>query len=389
MEDLKSPPASATICHAHSVPEGWHLQYSKWKSKSSLLGLMGCLALIGLSFVALLSAPASSTAPFLSPRISTFLGFPHHDEEANPNQYETRIKEVLERAALPNRTVIITALNAAWAAEGTMIDMFIESFWHGEDTRKLLEHLVIVCVDDKAYQRCLVIHPHCLDIKTPGINFSGEQILLSADYIKLMWRRIKFLQTVLEMNYSFIFTDTDVLWFRNPFPLVQSDTEADFQIASDRYNGKPGDVHNYPNAGFIYVRANTRTVRFYEYWYEERKRGSKMADQEVFNAFKFDKEFTSIGMKLRFLDTQFIGGFCALKDTDMTKALTMHATCCKGLEAKLLDLRMMLDGWKKWHAHNQDLVAASSHNQSASQLVELNDPHFKEPYACPRSWHRH
>eukprot|EP00250_Pteridium_aquilinum_P035402 c9347_g1_i1 orf=386-1228(+) len=280
-----------------------------------------------------------------------------------------------------------------------MIDMFLESFQHGDGTQRLLQHLIIMCVDKKAYMRCLIVHPdRCVYVKTPGIDFSGEQLLLSHDYIKLMWRRIKFLKTVLQMNYSFVFTDTDVLWFRDPFPRLQSDPEADFQMACDLYNGNPSDVHNHPNAGFTYVRANERTVRFYEYWYEERKRGSHMADQEVFNAIKFDHAFTRIGMRMHFLDTQFFGGFCALQTTDMTKAITMHATCCKGLEAKLLDLRMLLEGWKKWYAQNHTLTTISHlHNTSVDQLapnspplnVQKVDLHFQLPKACPLSWHRH
>ena len=106
---------------------------------------------------------------------------------------------------MSSRTVILTTLNAAWAEKDTMVDMFLESFQNGEGTQKLLQHLIIVCLDQKAYERCLEIHSHCLKIKTGGINFAGEQRLLSEDYIKI-WRRIKFLKTVLEMDYSFIFT---------------------------------------------------------------------------------------------------------------------------------------------------------------------------------------
>lgn len=94
-----------------------------------------------------------------------------------------------------------------------------------------------------------------------------------------------------------------MLWFRNFFPVLQSDTEADFQTACGSYNDRPRDVQNSPNTGFMYVRPNTRTVRLFGYRYEQRIRDPHMADQGMLNAIKFHKEFTSLGLKLRFIDT--------------------------------------------------------------------------------------
>ncbi|KAI5066337.1 hypothetical protein GOP47_0018961 [Adiantum capillus-veneris] len=362
--------SSITTCHVHLLPH--HYGKLLFKSKKGLLTLLCTIALIVVSYAALASVPSYFFyAPFqLPPQIRTFFDGILHDQ-----QHERKMKEVLERAAMPHsKTVIITTLNSAWAKEGTMIDIFLESFWHGHGTRPLLQHLVLVCVDAAAYERCLVIHPHCLFITTPGVDFSGEQLLLSGDYIKLMWRRIKFLQTILQMNYSFVFTDTDVLWFRNPFPQLEMDPQADFQIACDLYNGKPSDLHNSPNAGFTFAHANERTIRFYEYWYEERKRGAHMADQEVLNSIKFEHTFASIGLNIRFLDTQYFGGFCALRTTNMTKAITMHATCCKGLDAKLIDLRAMLEEWKKWAAQNHTLTVRAPDDEVLALMFLLYLP---------------
>ncbi|MCO5581902.1 hypothetical protein L7F22_035791 [Adiantum nelumboides] len=316
----------------------------------------------------------------------------------NAPQYEENLKEVFEKAAMPDRTVIITTLNAAWAENNTMIDIFLESFRHGDGTQRLLQHLIIVCLDQKAYNRCLEIHPHCLKVITDGIDFSGEQALLSHDYIKMIWRRIKFLETVLEMNYTFVFTDADVIWFRDPFPLLRHDSKADMQIACDRFNGKPWDVRNNPNAGFTYVRANEKTLTFYKYWYSERRRSSKMADQEVFNAIKREDTFKSIGMNLRFLDTQHFGGFCGIRFTDMAKAYTMHANCCKGLSAKLNDLRTILDDWKNWQQRRLETSAISFETsihdkgggkRSQGSSKEVSGLHFSVPRACKKSMRKH
>ncbi|MCO5587484.1 hypothetical protein L7F22_041433 [Adiantum nelumboides] len=403
METAAAAANGANCTHESSIaalpadaPPQHYIGDLTFKSKKGLLSLLCTITLIVVSYAALASAPPSYSliyAPFQLPsQISTFFDGILRDGQ----QQEGNMQEVLERAAMPHsNTVIIATLNAAWAKDGTMIDLLLESFWHGHDTRPLLQHLVLVCVDVAAYRRCLVIHPHCLLITTPGVNFSGEQVLLSADYIKLMWRRIKFMRTILQMNYSFIFTDTDVLWFRNPFAQLEMYPKADFQIACDAYNGKPSDLHNYPNAGFTYVRSNNRTIRFYEYWYEERNRGAHMADQEVLNAIKFEQTFASIGLNVRFLDTKYFGGFCSLWTTDMTKAITMHANCCKGQEAKLTDLRALLEDWKKWRVqdHNrtsttfatQESQSSPSHN---SRIVDAS-ARFRTPLACPQSWHKH
>ncbi|KAH7426499.1 hypothetical protein KP509_10G003500 [Ceratopteris richardii] len=369
---------------AHVDPRlNFPLQFKKNKKRLFILICFFTISVAMLSYAGL--SPTTAASHLLSTPLQLFDGILRHGRQKS-------VKEILERVAMPkSKTVIITALNAAWAKKGTMIDIFLESLKNGQGTLTLLHHLLIVSVDKIAYRRCLTIHPHCLFISTPGVDFSGEQLLLSEDYIKLMWRRIRFLQTVLQMNYTFLFTDADVLWLRNPLTLLEADPEADFQIACDQYNGNPSDKHNHPNAGFTYVRPNERTVRFYGYWYKERTRGARMADQEVLNAIKSEDEFARIGLKMKFLDTRYIGGFCAMRSTDMTKAITMHANCCKGLKAKLADLRMILEKWKAWQLVHRKatMISASRGDQtrpSQNNSAVAMDPRFPTPFACPRSW---
>ncbi|KAH9298702.1 hypothetical protein KI387_030384, partial [Taxus chinensis] len=174
-----------------------------------------------------------------------------------------KLETILQKASMVNKTVIITTLNEAWATPNSMIDLFLESFRVGEETGVLLNHLVIVALDQKAYDRCMSIHSHCFVLKTEGVDFSMEKLFMSHDYLKMMWRRIDFLRTVLEMGYNFIFTDADIMWFRNPFLHFTADT--DFQIACDRFNGNPTDLENTANGGFNYVKSNNRTIEFYKY----------------------------------------------------------------------------------------------------------------------------
>lgn len=105
-----------------------------------------------------------------------------------------------------DRTVILTTLNEAWAAPNSVIDLFLESFRIGVRTRRLLNHLVIIALDKKAFIRCRVIHTYCYLLVSEETDFHEEAYFMTPRYLKMMWKRIDFLRTVLEMGYNFVFT---------------------------------------------------------------------------------------------------------------------------------------------------------------------------------------
>ncbi|PKI54861.1 hypothetical protein CRG98_024744 [Punica granatum] len=262
-----------------------------------------------------------------------------------PLPQEYKLEKVLKAAAMKDGTVILTTLNEAWAVPGSIFDLFLESFRIGDDTRRLLKHLVVIALDMKAFQRCLAVHSHCFALVTEGVDFSSEAYFMTADYLKMMWRRIDFLSTVLDMEYNFVFTDADVMWFRDPFP--QFFIDVDFQIACDHYTGDSEDMENRPNGGFNYVQSNNRSIEFYKFWYSSRETYPGYHDQDVFNFIKYDTFVTEIGLKIRFLDTAYFGGFCEPSE-DLNQVCTMHANCCVGLDSKIHDLRILLQDWKRY-----------------------------------------
>ncbi|KAK4490875.1 hypothetical protein RD792_001590 [Penstemon davidsonii] len=248
-----------------------------------------------------------------------------------------------------NKTVIITTLNAAWTEPNSIFDLFIESFKIGYQTETLLKHVVAVALDQKAYSRCLEVHLHCYALTTDDLDFSGEAHFMSEDYLKMMWRRIDFLATVLKLGYNFIFTDADVMWLRDPFQRFYPD--GDFQIACDHYWYNYTDLNNLPNGGFNYVKSNNRTIQFYKFWYTGKDYFPGKHDQDVLNMIKFDPFIKEIGLKMRFLDTVYFSGFCQpSKDLDLV--ITMHANCCVGLENKIHDIKMVIDDWKNYMANS-------------------------------------
>nr|GEZ22897.1 putative nucleotide-diphospho-sugar transferase, nucleotide-diphospho-sugar transferase [Tanacetum cinerariifolium] len=193
-----------------------------------------------------------------------------------------------------------------------------------------------------------VLHTAQLDVTDVNIG-ELKSILRNAtmgtDYLKMMWRRIDFLRTVLDLGYSFVFTDADIMWFRDPFPMFHKD--ADFQIACDYFNGDPSDLRNLPNGGFNYVKSNKKTIEFYNFWYNSRVTYPHLHDQDVFNKIKFNPFIKKVGLSIRFLDTAYFGGFCQ-PSRDLNKVCTMHANCCVGLENKVHDLEIMLGDWRKY-----------------------------------------
>lgn len=103
--------------------------------------------------------------------------------------------------------MIITALNYAWTAPNSTFDLFLESFQTGLGTKRLLKHVIAVCLDSKAYDRCLQVHSHCYLINaTDSDELSRKNRFMSPGYLKLIWRRMDLLKEVLSLGYNFLFT---------------------------------------------------------------------------------------------------------------------------------------------------------------------------------------
>uniref|UniRef100_A0A0E0KLK0 Nucleotide-diphospho-sugar transferase domain-containing protein n=1 Tax=Oryza punctata TaxID=4537 RepID=A0A0E0KLK0_ORYPU len=261
------------------------------------------------------------------------------------------LEEVLRRAATKDRTVIMTQINLAWTKPGSLLDLFFESFRLGEGgVSRLLDHLVIVTMDPAAYEGCQAVHRHCYFLRTTGVDYRSEKMFMSKDYLEMMWGRNKFQQTILELGYNFLFTDVDVMWFRDPFRHISMG--ADIAISSDVFIGDPYSLGNFPNGGFLFVRSNNKTIDFYRSWQQGRWRFFGKHEQDVFNLIKHEQQ-ARLGIAIQFLDTTYISGFCQLSK-DLNKICTLHANCCVGLGAKMHDLRGVLDVWRNYTAAPPD-----------------------------------
>ncbi|XP_057503967.1 uncharacterized protein At4g15970-like [Actinidia eriantha] len=339
--------------HSHHVHHHNHQLFRQIRQIALLLGVIGVTC-----FILYHSADSFQSLPhsFYSPR---------QDQSGNGL---VKLKKVLEKAKTEDRTVIITTLNEAWAAPNSIFDVFLESFEIGNQTQRLVNHLVVVALDQKAYSRCLALHPHCYALSTNGKDFSSEALFMTTDYLEMMWRRIHFLHSVLKLGYNFVLTDADIIWFRDPFSRFYSD--GDIQIACDFFWGNSSDRNNLPNGGFNYVKSNHRTIKFYKFWYASREAYPGLNEQDVLNKIKFDPFVSQIGIKIRFLDTKYFGGFCQ-PSKDLNQVCTMHANCCIGLDRKVHDLKVTLEDWRKFLMLPANLKASHTSSWTAPQLCSF------------------
>ncbi|KAL2334332.1 hypothetical protein Fmac_015545 [Flemingia macrophylla] len=300
----------------------------------------------------------NSTNLFGSPSFSHYF----NDDESPKGNHDPTLESVLKSASMEDKTVIITTLNDAWAEPGSIFDLFLESFRLGNETQKLLNHLVVITWDQKAHARCLALHKHCHQLVSD--NFTGEVFYMTPNYLNMMWKRTEFLGSILQMGFNFLFTDTDIMWLRDPFKEFYQD--ADFQIACDYFNGDSNDLNNWPNGGFKYVRSNTRTIWFYKFWVNSRNVDPKLNEQDMLNKIKMNPLISEIKLKIRFLSTSYFGGFCQASQ-DFNKVSTMHANCCVGLENKVNDLKILLWDWKKYMALSESEKKQSNLSWSVPQ----------------------
>ncbi|KAF8028557.1 hypothetical protein BT93_E1246 [Corymbia citriodora subsp. variegata] len=291
----------------------------------------------------------------------------------------------LARAATPDKTLIIAVVNRAYAEQGvdsdkTMLGLFLESFWLGEGTRGLLDHVLVVAVDEVAYQRCLFQRLHCYRLETEGVDFRGEVVYMSEGFVKMMWARTLFLTEVLRRGYSFVFTDTDIMWLRNPFMRLSRNQSIDLQISTDLFNSELRP-ENLINTGFYFVRSNNKTVALFEMWYARKDNATGKKEQDVLQELARDGVFRELGLNVRFLNTRYFSGFC--KDSkDIGAVCTVHANCCRSIGAKVFDLTAVLQDWKRFRQSGKEANSTVGGGANGTVAPYRWSAHV----SCWRSW---
>ncbi|KAM0826417.1 hypothetical protein ACQ4PT_068894 [Festuca glaucescens] len=185
-----------------------------------------------------------------------------------------RLAELLPKVATDDDgTVIITSVNEAWAAPGSLFDLFREGCKNGEGTAYLLNQTLTMPHrrrQPRALARCEAVHPHCYLLEVKSANVTSANRFMTKSYLELVWAKLSLQQRVLELGYNYLFTDVDIMWLRNPFRHINLYT--DMAVSTDRFNGKAEDLTNAPNTGFYYVKSTNRTVEMLRRWRAARSR---------------------------------------------------------------------------------------------------------------------
>ncbi|XP_076927306.1 uncharacterized protein At1g28695-like [Bidens hawaiensis] len=325
------------------------------------------LLLISLLLVYLLSEKNTSVS------ITAITDKLYHSipSSATASMYTDELGTALEGASMANKTVIIAIVNQAYAeGDKPMLDIFLDGFWLGEDTRHLKNHLLIVAVDQTAFERCKFLGLHCYKLKTEGEEFIDEKIYMSEKFIKMMWLRTRFLRDVLQRGYNFVFTDVDVLWLRNPFSRLTLNEPVDLQISVDWFNGNQWSQGNPLNTGFYMIKSNNKTSALFDEWYGQRNNSAGMKEQDVLVKLMHQKVFERLRLTVKFLDTIYFSGFCQ-DSRDVNVVSTVHANCCRTIKAKVTDLLAVVHDWKRFN------------DPSINKTV---DHRWSNHFACKHSW---
>ncbi|XP_051200258.1 uncharacterized protein At4g15970-like [Lolium perenne] len=268
-----------------------------------------------------------------------------HGSAAQKEESFPGLAELLPKVATDDGTVIITSVNDAFATPGSLLDLFRGSFRDGEGIAHLLNHTLIVALDPGAMARCGAVHPHCYHLEVAAANVSSASRIMTKSYLEIVWVKLSLQQRVLELGYNYLFTDVDILWFRNPFRHIN--LYADMTVSTDRFKGDTESLTNWPNTGFYYVRSTNRTVEMLRQWRAARSRFPPDHDQFIFDKIKTELAHGELQIKFVFLDPVRFDGFCQRR-SKIDTVCTMHANCCIGLENKVHDLKNMVNDWKNY-----------------------------------------
>lgn len=167
-------------------------------------------------------------------------------EECDVNRLNYRFDCFLRSANMP-RKIIVAAVNTAY--------LELTANWFCSLLRSdLVRKTLLVGLDPSA----------CSHAAKNGISLpcfydpcffggSGEEIAWrSANWVRVTVAKILPVESLLQRGYSVLFTDTDIVLFRDPFPVLYEDV--DLEIQNDHQNSTKADVYMQLNSGLYYAR---------------------------------------------------------------------------------------------------------------------------------------
>ncbi|KAK4282258.1 hypothetical protein QN277_013655 [Acacia crassicarpa] len=265
-----------------------------------------------------------------------------------------KLEQVLSRATMPDRTVILTMLDEAWASPGSVLDIFLRSFRVGEGTERFLDHLVIIVMDAEAFNYCRSLHPYCF---YPSIFShylrSIAQSTTSPDHNVYIWKRNYVLLQVLELGYNIIFTDADVMWLRSPLSHFHPQNELSISCDLSSYEQSGGNAQD---GGLFFLKSTAISIEFFKYFnfmkvLYPNSRASKSLCSYIVQS---EDVVAAYGFRIQYVNTTYFGEFCHRNKYQFREVYSMHANCCEDLRSKVHDLKLTLHDWINSRARSSD-----------------------------------
>lgn len=170
----------------------------------------------------------------------------------------------------------------------------------------------------------------------------------------------------------------DIVWLRNPFEKLSKNETEDLQISTDLFLGNPWDEKHFINTGFYYIRSNNKTIALFDKWYSMKDNSTGQKEQDVLLGLMHGGVIDELGLKVRFLDTLYFSGFCE-ESKDFRSVTTVHANCCRSIDAKVRDLRAVLRDWKKFKKF-------MSYKRFANNINSTANLRWTGHFGCWNSW---
>lgn len=119
-----------------------------------------------------------------------------------------------------------------------------------------------------------------------GLNSSAAVLLRettygSPEFFQLASLKSRIIIDVLKMGYDVVWSDTDVIWFRNPIAHLQT-FGADLAVQSDAGDDEAANTPRRLSNAFYLVRANSRTIRVFEEIFSHAS-SSRVSEQVCFS----------------------------------------------------------------------------------------------------------
>jgi len=131
---------------------------------------------------------------------------------------------------------------------------------------------VIIGLDDKACALISADAGSCVPVDGERVS-SSAQPYRSQAYKKIVQQKPIWVKKAVDMGYNVLFTDTDIVWLKDPLPYLKKFATDDVVFQNDvekldLHNPEPQNIVD-PCSGFYYVRSTSGGKAFMQHWLED------------------------------------------------------------------------------------------------------------------------